>query len=113
MNCLRIATAPFAFALLLFGMDATIANQKSISLTPIGTYASGIYALGGAELFVVNAQAATVDVLSIRDPSHPAKVGEIDVTPFGGSPTVSQCTRGSSPLSWKTPKRQNRARGFF
>ena len=93
MNCLRIATAPFAFALLLFGMDATIANQKSISLTPIGTYASGIYALGGAEivahdprtqrLFVVNAQAATVDVLSIRDPSHPAKVGEIDVTPFG------------------------------
>jgi hypothetical protein len=93
MNYLRIATAPFAFALLMFGVDATMANQKSISLTPIGTYASGIYALGGAEivahdprtqrLFVVNAQAATVDVLSIRDPSRPAKVGEINVTRFG------------------------------
>ena len=123
MKNLWIASALFASTLMLVGVDTISANQKSISLTPIGTYASGIYALGGAEivahdprtqrLFVVNAQAATVDVLSIRDPSHPAKVGEIDVTPFGGSPTVSQCTRGSSPLSWKTPKRQNRARGFF
>ena len=31
----------------------------------------------------MNAQDATVDVLSIRDPSRPEKVGEIDVTPFG------------------------------
>ena len=31
----------------------------------------------------MNAQAATVEVLSIRDPSHPERVGEIDVTPFG------------------------------
>ena len=93
MNYLRIATAPFAFALLMFGVDATIANQKSISPTPIGTYASGIFDAGGAEivahdprtqrLFVVNAQAATVDVLSIRDPSQPEKIGQIDVTRFG------------------------------
>jgi hypothetical protein len=34
-------------------------------------------------LFVVNAQAATVDVLSIRNPSRPQKIGQIDVTPFG------------------------------
>ena len=93
MNYLRNATAPFAFALLMFGVDATIANQKSISLTAIGTYASGIFDSGGAEivahdartqrLFVVNAQAATVDVLSIRDPSQPEKIGQIDVTRFG------------------------------
>jgi Esterase-like activity of phytase len=34
-------------------------------------------------LFVVNARAATVDVLSIRDPSQPEKIGQIDVTSFG------------------------------
>jgi hypothetical protein len=88
MTYLRIARAPFAFALLLAGVDASIANQKSISLTPIGTYASGIFNEGGAEivahdprtqrLFVVNAQAASVDVLSIRNPSQPEKIGEID-----------------------------------
>jgi Choice-of-anchor I domain/Esterase-like activity of phytase len=84
---------PFAFALFLFGVDTTFADHKSISLTSIGTYASGIFNAGGAEivaydprtqrLFVMNAQAAAVDVLSIRDPSRPVKVGEIDVTPFG------------------------------
>jgi hypothetical protein len=93
MNFLRIASALVASTLLLAGRDATLASQNSISLTPIGTYASGIFAEGGAEivahdprtqrLFVVNAQAATVDVLSIRNPSQPEKVGEIDVTPFG------------------------------
>ena len=93
MSYLRIATAPFALALLLAGGKATIANEKSISLTPIGTYASGIFDAGGAEivahdartqrLFVVNGQAATVDVLSIRDPSQPEKIGQIDVTSFG------------------------------
>ena len=99
MSYLRIATAPFALALLLAGVKATIANEKSISLTPIGTYASGIFDAGGAEivahdartqrLFVVNAQAATVDVLSIRDPSQPEKIG-----PLERWPTAWQFTRG-------------------
>jgi hypothetical protein len=46
MSYLRIATAPFALALLLAEMDVTLANEKSISLTPIGTYASGIFNAG-------------------------------------------------------------------
>ena len=93
MKDLRIAPALFVLTLLLAGVNGIFASQKSISLTAIGTYASGIFDAGGAEivaydprtrwLFVVNAQAATVDVLSIRDPSRPEKVGEIDVTPFG------------------------------
>ena len=47
MSYLRFATAPFAFALFLFGVDTTFADHKSISLTPIGTYASGIFNAGG------------------------------------------------------------------
>jgi hypothetical protein len=65
-----------------------------IELTPIGTYASGIFAEGGAEivahdpltqrLYVVNAQAASVDVLDISDPTAPGKIGSINLLPFGG-----------------------------
>ena len=73
--------------------ERVAADQKAISLTPIGTYASGIFDAGGAEivahdprtqrLFVVNAQEASVDVLSIRNPSRPKKIGQIDVKAFG------------------------------
>jgi hypothetical protein len=58
-----------------------------IKLSPIGTYESGIFAQGAAEivahdpatqrLFVVNAQAAALDVLDINDPTNPTKVGGV------------------------------------
>ena len=66
----------------------------NIELTPIGTYASGVLSQSAAEivahdaatqrLFVVNAQAATVDVLDITNPAAPFKVGEIHLSLFGG-----------------------------
>src|SRR5687767_4623948 len=69
-------------------------NAVNIELTPIGTYASGIFNQGGAEivahdpltqrLYVVNAQAASVDVLDISDPTAPAKIGAINLLLFGG-----------------------------
>ncbi len=89
----KIAIIVSLLTLSLTELASMAADQKSISLAPIGTYASGIFDLGGAEivahdsrthrLFVVNAQDATVDVLSIRNPSRPKKVGQIDVKPFG------------------------------
>src|SRR5687767_3298956 len=69
-------------------------NAVNIELTPIGTYASGIFNQGGAEivahdslthrLYVVNAQAASVDVLDISNPTAPAKIGSINLLLFGG-----------------------------
>src|SRR5687768_3587777 len=69
-------------------------NAVDIELTPIGTYASGIFEAGGAEivahdpltqrLYVVNAQAATVDVLDISNPAAPTKITDISLLPFGG-----------------------------
>ena len=66
----------------------------AIELTPIGTYASGIFNQGGAEivahdslsqrLYVVNARSNTVDVLDISNPAAPAKVGSINLLLFGG-----------------------------
>ncbi len=68
------------------------ANER-IALSHLGSYQSGILNQGGAEivaydpatqqLFVVNAQAATVDVLDISNPLAPVKAGEIDVKPYG------------------------------
>ncbi|MEL7538705.1 MAG: choice-of-anchor I family protein [Pseudomonadota bacterium] len=64
--------------------------QPQLTLTPIGTYESGIFDDSAAEIvaydprtrrvFVVNAGLATVDVLDIRDPSNPTLIESIDVT---------------------------------
>ena len=54
-----------------------------------GTYESGLFNVGGAEIptfdpltrraFVVNAGSATVDVLDLRDPHRPSRVASLDV----------------------------------
>ncbi len=59
-----------------------------VTLTPLGTYSTGAYDEGASEivahdperqrLFVVNAQAGTVDVLDIRDPRTPVKLSSLD-----------------------------------
>src|SRR5687768_4918516 len=73
---------------------ASAKDFKPIELTPIGTYASGVFAAGSAEiaaydaetrrLFVVNAAAVSVDILDISNPTRPTKVGGISLVPVGG-----------------------------
>ncbi len=58
-------------------------------LRVLGSYESGLFNVGGAEIptydsltrraFVVNAGSATVDVLDLRDPHRPRKVSSLDV----------------------------------
>ena len=72
----------------------TKADGGGITLKPIGTYSSGIFNAGGAEivahdpdkqrLYVVNAQAAAVDVLDIRNPMQPTKITSLVFTNVGG-----------------------------
>jgi hypothetical protein len=76
-------------------VDIGVAEQAltSINLTPIGTYATGIFAGGAAEiveydsrnerLFVVNTAAATVDAIDISNPSAPSLAFSIDVSAYG------------------------------
>src|SRR5688572_28144844 len=66
----------------------------NVELAVLGSYASGSFNAGGAEivahdpttqrLYVVNAQAASVDVLDISNPATPSKIGQINLLPFGG-----------------------------
>jgi 2',3'-cyclic-nucleotide 2'-phosphodiesterase / 3'-nucleotidase / 5'-nucleotidase len=100
MKPLEYPCVGLAVLLLLAGASSqaqpahSAARQKDIQLTPIGTYVTGIYREGAAEivahdpgtqrLFVVNAFAATIDVLDISDPTLPAKIATIDMTLYGG-----------------------------
>jgi len=81
----------------LLPLSPALANPPLLpeaELTVVGSYSSGIFNAGGAEivahdpltqrLYVVNAQAASLDVLSIRNPSKPRKVTTISLLPFGG-----------------------------
>jgi hypothetical protein len=82
-----------AFAALLVWSTAA-ALAAPIVLTPIGTFSTGIFNEGGAEIvahdpatqrvFVVNAQANRLDVLDIRFPWAPTRINTIDLSPHGG-----------------------------
>jgi len=74
---------------------AANAAPKKPSLELLGTYHTGIYEQGAAEIvaydsrtqrvFVVNAAATTVDVLDIRNPATPTLVATIDASALGDS----------------------------
>ncbi|HEY9282210.1 MAG TPA: choice-of-anchor I family protein [Pyrinomonadaceae bacterium] len=99
-------SAPFVCALALLlataappdasagkGTAANKGKEKNIKLTPVGTFSARVFDQGAAEivahdpatqrLFVVNGAASSIDVLSVADPSNPALLFSIDVTPHG------------------------------
>ena len=90
---MKLLTLTLAASGLLAAVNTSPATAGQIQLTPLGSYASGKFDEGAAEivahdpqtqwLFVINAQSAEVDVLSIANPAAPVKVGAIDVKPFG------------------------------
>lgn len=69
------------------------ADGPKIELQPIGRFTTGVFDDAAAEivaydpatqrLFIVNANAATIDVLDINDPTNPTPLPSIDVTPYG------------------------------
>lgn len=80
------------------------AAEAQIQLTEIGRYETGVFDEGAAEisaydhvskrLFVVNANAATVDVLDLSNPAAPSLLYTIDVTPFGAVANSVAVSRG-------------------
>lgn len=85
------AVAACAACLLVLSSSAAAATP-TVSISPLGTYASGTFFngdVGSAEIpahdpqtqrvFVVNAIANAIDVLDISDPSAPATLGSIEL----------------------------------
>ncbi|MGH8129266.1 MAG: choice-of-anchor I domain-containing protein [Steroidobacteraceae bacterium] len=78
--------APLA---VLVSLSPTAIADPPPQLSVLGTYESGLFNVGGAEIptydpltrraFVVNAGSATVDVLDLRHPSGPVKVTSLDI----------------------------------
>ena len=90
----RIAALVTAVLTATFGIPNTSAAPRGrLSLEAIGNYRSGVFDEGAAEiaaydpqserLFVINASAATVDILDISDPADPVKAGEIQAGGLG------------------------------
>ena len=86
------------------GRPTTAGTAAGLGVRLLGTYASGIFDDGGAEipaydpgtkrLFVVNAQ-GTVDVLSLADPAKPAKLFALDLEALaGGTPNSVDVKNG-------------------
>jgi len=94
---LPLAALPFAVHLAPHGpvpAPAWPVPAQGFGLRVLGTYHSGRFAEGGAEivahepesqrLFVTNAAAGLVDVLDVRDPALPFRVFSVDLSAYGG-----------------------------
>ena len=85
----RFGAAAFAAIMLCTLPAAAGSHGSQPSLRVLGTYESGLFNVGGAEIptfdpltrraFVVNAGSATVDVLDLRPPHRPSRVASLDI----------------------------------
>jgi hypothetical protein len=79
-----------AIAIAAAAGNAEARKEKNIDLEPLGTFETGVFDEGAAEIvsydpktqrvFVINADEKTVDVLDISDPTDPTEVFRIDVS---------------------------------
>lgn len=123
---IRRATAGLGLAALSALVPAATpatAQPGSIILTPLGSYATGVFAEGGAEivaydaaskrLFLVSAVAARVDILDIRRPANPVKVGSLDLTPYGGGVNSVAVKNGVVAVAVEAADRQAPGKAVF
>lgn len=106
---------------ILLGAMATPA--AALTLKPIGTYSTGIFAQGGAEiptydpgnkrLFVTNGAARTIDIISISDPTRPSLIKSIDITPYGGGANSVAFKNGLLAVAVEAPVKQNPGLAVF
>lgn len=83
----------FVLSAIIF-VSAFSTSAQRIWLEPIGTYSTGVYDSGAAEivahdattqrLFVVNGAGSVIDILNIANPSAPTLVSSISLAPYGG-----------------------------
>jgi len=82
ISALARAVCAGVFASSMLAVAAPAASPFQVKLTPLGSYASGLFDQAAAEivahdaktqrLFVVNAASGLIDVLDVRDPARPS-----------------------------------------
>ncbi len=95
---------------------ANATAKHGVKLTAIGTYVTGVFDQAAAEivthdpgtqrLYVVNAKAATIDVLDIQDPSEPIKIHTIAMAPFGAAANSVAVNDGLLAVAIENSNRQ-------
>jgi DNA-binding beta-propeller fold protein YncE len=86
-----------ALALPVMAQDGAPEASGALELRLLGTYASGVYLEGGAEivahhpgtqtLYVTNGSTGTLDLIDVNDPTIPTLITQIDLSAFGGAGT--------------------------
>lgn len=101
-----------------------VGAQDGLTLTPIGTYATGLFDEAAAEiaaydaatrtLFVVNGGSSTIDLLDITDPTAITLKGQIDATEYGGDATSVAVYNGLVAIAFPAEEKTNPGTvGFF
>jgi len=75
---------------------------RGLSLTPIGSYATGIAggtsgetaALADGRMYVTNSTGNSLDVVDVSDPAHPLLERRVDLAPYGAGPNSVDARHG-------------------
>lgn len=96
---------------------------NTIKLTELGKYTTGVFNQGAAEisaydpaskrLFVVNAQAATIDILDLSDPTSPSKISQIAVGSFGAVANSVAVNNGTIAVAVEAADKTNPGKIVF
>jgi 2',3'-cyclic-nucleotide 2'-phosphodiesterase (5'-nucleotidase family)/PKD repeat protein len=80
-------------AFLLFSIQQIFAQQSNFDLTLLGTYQTGVFDEGGAEisaydaatnrLYFTNADANTIVILDLSNPANPSEISAINLDSYG------------------------------
>lgn len=119
----RALISALGLALATTGAQALQPWTPDLSLEAIGTYQTGVFDEGAAEivahdprtqrLFVINADAATVDVLDINDPTRPLLIGTLDATLLGNGANSVAVHKGLVAVAIEAADKQAPGRVAF
>ncbi len=106
---------------ILLGAMATPA--AALTLKPIGTYNTGIFGGGGAEiptydpvtkrLFVSNGSTNSIDIINISDPNKPSLFKTLDITTYGGGANSIAFKNGLLVAAVEASTKQNNGQAVF
>lgn len=100
-----------------------VAIAQEVKLETLATYFTGVFDEGAAEivaydsdqqnLYFINANAATVDVLQITDPNNPVLINALDCTPYGAVANSVAVHSGLVAIAVENDNKQENGRIVF